>query len=72
MPWWEVVAAGQIPTDVPDVSSTFRKFADILSGMRKIVISDAWASTPQRSVINGMSSAHWENSNAPEGDATSC
>jgi hypothetical protein len=34
VPWWEVVAAGQMP-DVPAVSPTFREFADILAGLRK-------------------------------------
>ena len=53
VPWWEVVASGQIPDDVPDVSSTFREFADILSGLRKVVISRSWHSTPDRPVING-------------------
>jgi dihydrofolate reductase len=53
VPWWEVVAAGQIPEDVPDVSSTFREFADILAGLRKVVISGSWAARPERPVING-------------------
>ena len=31
VPWWEIVAAGQVPDDVPEVSPTFREFADVLA-----------------------------------------
>lgn len=35
VPWWEIVAAGQVPDDGPEVSATFREFADVLAGMRR-------------------------------------
>jgi dihydrofolate reductase len=53
VPWWEIVAAGQVPDDVPEVSPTFREFADVLAGMRKVVISRTWPATDQRPVIGG-------------------
>jgi dihydrofolate reductase len=53
VPWWEIVAAGQVPDDVPEVSATFREFADVLAGMRKVVISRTWPATDQRPVIGG-------------------
>jgi dihydrofolate reductase len=53
VPWWEVVAAGQVPADVPEVSATFTEFAQILSGLRKVVISRTWPGTEARPVIAG-------------------
>jgi len=53
VPWWEMVAAGQVPEDVPDVSPTDREFADILAGLRKVVISRSWPTTDRRPVISG-------------------
>ena len=53
VPWWEIVAAGQVPDDVPEVSATFQEFAGILSGLRKVVISRTWPATDGRPVING-------------------
>ena len=53
VPWWEVVAAGQVPADVPAVSATFADYAQILSGLRKVVISRTWTSTEERPVIGG-------------------
>jgi dihydrofolate reductase len=47
------VAAGQVPEDVPEVSPTYHEFADILSGMRKVVMSRTWAGTSERPVISG-------------------
>jgi dihydrofolate reductase len=48
VPWWEIVAAGQVPDDVPEVSVTFQEFASILSGLRKVVISRTWPATDER------------------------
>ncbi|MET0693775.1 MAG: dihydrofolate reductase family protein [Propionibacteriaceae bacterium] len=53
VPWWDLVAAGQVPADVPEVSPTFREFADILSGMRKVVMSRTWSGSEQLPVISG-------------------
>ena len=50
VPWWEIVAAGQVPDDVPEVSATFQEFAGILSGLRKVVISRTWPATDARPV----------------------
>jgi dihydrofolate reductase len=39
VPWWDTVAAGEIAADVPAVSDVDREFAQILKGLRKVVIS---------------------------------
>ena len=53
MPWWEVVASGQIPDDVAAVSDIDRDFADILKDMTKVVVSHSMEPTDQREVIAG-------------------
>jgi hypothetical protein len=35
----DLAERGEVPDDVPAVSPTFRDFADVLAGMRKVVIS---------------------------------
>jgi dihydrofolate reductase len=69
VPWWAIVAAGQVPADVPAVSPTFVDFAHILSGLRKVVISRTWATSEDRPVIAGdLVAALQELKNQP-GDA---
>jgi dihydrofolate reductase len=69
VPWWEIVAAGQVPDDVPEVSATFQEFASILSGLRKVVISRTWPATDERPVINGDVVAELQHLTAQEGEA---
>jgi dihydrofolate reductase len=69
VPWWEVVAAGQVPDDVPAVSPTFREFADILAGLRKVVISRTWSATDERPVISGDLTAELRALKDRDGDA---
>lgn len=69
VPWWEIVAAGQVPDDVPEVSATFQEFAGILSGLRKVVISRTWPATDERPVINGDLVAGLQHLKAQDGDA---
>ena len=69
VPWWEIVAAGQVPDDVPKVSATFQEFAGILSGLRKVAISRTWPATDERPVINGDLVAGLQHLKAQEGEA---
>jgi dihydrofolate reductase len=69
VPWWEIVAAGQVPDDVPEVSATFQEFAGILSGLRKVVISRTWPATDERPVINDNLVAELQDLKAQDGEA---
>jgi dihydrofolate reductase len=51
IPWWETVARGEIPDDVPDVSPVDREFSQILAGMTKLVFSRTLAATDRRVVL---------------------
>jgi dihydrofolate reductase len=51
VPWWETVARGEVPADVGDISDVDRDFAQILSGMTKVVFSRTLAATGDRVVI---------------------
>lgn len=39
VPWWDQVAAGQVPEDAPGVSPVMREFAEIQHGLSKVVFS---------------------------------
>jgi dihydrofolate reductase len=39
VPWWDQVARGELPEDLPAVPPAYAEFAAILAGMRKIAIS---------------------------------
>ena len=39
VPWWEKVARGELPEDLPAVPPAYAEFAAILAGMRKIAVS---------------------------------
>jgi dihydrofolate reductase len=69
VPWWEVVAAGQVPDDVPAVSPTSVEFGQILAGLRKVVISRSWPSTGDRPVIGGDVAAALQELKQQPGDA---
>ncbi len=53
IPWWDTVAAGGVPSDVPDVSQVDRDFAQIQKAMSKVVISATLDATDEREVIAG-------------------
>jgi dihydrofolate reductase len=53
VPWWDTVAAGDVPSDVPDVSPVDREFARIQRAMSKVVISSTLDATGEREVIAG-------------------
>jgi dihydrofolate reductase len=51
------------------VSSTPREFADILGGLRKVVISRTWSATDERPVISGDLTADLRALKESDGDA---
>jgi dihydrofolate reductase len=53
VPWWDIVADGKVPEDVPEVSSVMKEFADLLRGMTKVVFSKTLQGTQQRVVVRG-------------------
>lgn len=53
VPWWTMVAAGQIPDDVPAVSDVDRDFARIFAATEKIAISNTMPATGEQRVISG-------------------
>lgn len=52
-PWWEMVARGEVPDDLPEISAPTREFGAIYSGLEKIVVSRTLRSTAERTVISG-------------------
>jgi dihydrofolate reductase len=53
VPWWEAVARGDLPTDLPEPSPADEAFAALLVELRKLVISRTLAAAPGREVIAG-------------------
>jgi dihydrofolate reductase len=51
VPWWERVASGEVPEDLAEITPVFREFAEILSGMTKVVFSRTLAPAANRVVI---------------------
>ncbi len=41
VPWWETVAAGAVPDDVPDLTAQDREFARLQHDLRKVVVSNS-------------------------------
>jgi len=64
VPWWETVARGEVPDDVPDVSAVGREFAQILAGMTKLVFSRPPLPDPDRAVTC-RPAAHPSSSGSP-------
>lgn len=52
-PWWETVAKGALPDDLPEMTDATREFGRIFAGLEKIVVSDTLESTTERTVISG-------------------
>jgi dihydrofolate reductase len=53
VPWWDLVAQGSIPEDVPAVTPVDEEFARIFAGTKKIAISRTMAPTPDQEVLSG-------------------
>jgi dihydrofolate reductase len=53
VPWWDAVAAGEVPDDVPEVSPVLRDFAGIQRAMTKVVISSTMDPGEGREVVSG-------------------
>ncbi|MGH3101528.1 MAG: hypothetical protein ACRDPU_11115, partial [Thermoleophilia bacterium] len=45
VPWWDQVAAGEVPDDAPGITAADREFAALLSSMTKVVFSRTLEST---------------------------
>jgi dihydrofolate reductase len=53
VPWWDIVAHGNVPEDVPAVSPVDMEFARIFAGIKKIAISRTMTATSDQEVLNG-------------------
>ncbi len=53
VPWWDQVADGKLPDDVPSVSAVFKEFAGVLRGMTKLVFSTTLQPSHDRVVVRG-------------------
>jgi dihydrofolate reductase len=52
-PWWDVVAAGGVPADAPPITDADREFAEIYTGLAKVVLSTTLPPAEGRTVIGG-------------------
>ena len=55
MPWWDRVAAGEVPDDAPELTAADREYAALLKAMIKVVFSRTLESTGDR-VVGGATS----------------
>jgi hypothetical protein len=53
VPWWDQVAAGEVPEDAPELTAADREFAALLKAMTKVMFSRTLASTGDRVVVGG-------------------
>jgi hypothetical protein len=53
VPWWDQVAAGQVPDDAPELTAADRELAALLQGMTKVVFSRTLEPTGDRVVLQG-------------------
>ena len=53
VPWWDQVAAGEVPDDAPEITAADREFAALLKAMTKVVFSRTLESTGDRVVVGG-------------------
>lgn len=58
VPWWDTVASGDVPDDVPAVSAADREFAAMQKAMTKLVFSRTLPSGEDRTVVQGDLVAH--------------
>jgi len=53
VPWWDTVAQGNIPDDVPALTDADLEFARLFSGIKKIAISRTMSPDDDQEVISG-------------------
>ena len=53
VPWWTLVAEGEVPDDVPAVSEVDQEFARIFAGTKKIAISNTMTPSPDQLILSG-------------------
>ena len=53
VPWWDQVAAGQVPADAPELTAADRAFAGLLKDMTKLVFSRTLEPSDDRVVVKG-------------------
>ncbi|HJW61105.1 MAG TPA: dihydrofolate reductase family protein [Actinomycetota bacterium] len=53
VPWWDQVAAGEVPDDAPGITAADREFAALLRSMTKVVFSRTLEPTSDRVVVAG-------------------
>jgi dihydrofolate reductase len=53
VPWWDMVASGNLPPDAPEISPPFAEFAALQRDMTKVVFSRTLAADESRVVISG-------------------
>jgi dihydrofolate reductase len=53
VPWWDTVARGDIPEDVPALSPVDLEFARLFAGIKKIAISRTMTASDGQEVISG-------------------
>lgn len=53
VPWWDGVATGQLPADVPEITPAFTEFAQLQHRMTKVVFSNTMEPGDGRVVIRG-------------------
>jgi dihydrofolate reductase len=53
VPWWEVVARGEKPDGVAEVTAADREFAGLLAAMTKVVFSNTLPAAEDRVVVGG-------------------
>jgi dihydrofolate reductase len=60
VPWWDAVAAGEVPEGAPAISAADREFAALQKSMTKVVISNTLEAGEDRGVIGGDVAAELE------------
>ena len=53
VPWWTLVANGQVPDDVPELSAADHDFARIFAAMTKVALSRTLEPAEDRVVLSG-------------------
>lgn len=53
VPWWDQVAAGEMPDDAPDLNPADHEFAALQKATAKVVFSTTLESSPDREVVSG-------------------
>jgi dihydrofolate reductase len=53
VPWWDMVAKGEVPDDAPEITAADREFGAMVTEMTKVVFSRTLAPGADRVVISG-------------------